>query len=85
MSAVQQTVAKISGRVTLPIDGLSCGGGGALSVERAIARIPGVARVYVNPLTEMAYVEFDGTVCSPDAVVAAVMRAGFRSHLANRR
>ena len=86
MNTIQKTDSRTtSSRITLPIEGLACGGGGALSVERAIARIPGVARVYVNPLTEMAYVEFDSTVCSPDAIEAAVMRAGFRSRLANRR
>ena len=45
-------------RVTLPISGLTCGGGGALSVERALQALPGVIRVYVNPAMEMAYVEY---------------------------
>ena len=79
------TIYQSTGRITMPIEGLSCGGGGALTVERSIARVPGVTRVYVNPLTEMAYVEYDSTLCSSDAIVAAVMRAGFRSRLVNRR
>lgn len=66
-------------RVTLAINGLALGGGGALTVERALTKVPGVVRVYVNPVTEMAYVEFDPAECSPSAFVAAVERAGFRA------
>ena len=61
-------------RLTIDIDGLACGG--ALSVERAIARLPGVSRVYVNPLTEMAYVEIDPTRVSEEQIVAAVTGLG---------
>jgi copper chaperone CopZ len=79
------TVYQTTSRITMPIEGLTCGGGGALTVERSIARVPGVTRVYVNPLTEMAYVEYDSTLCSPDTIVAAVIRAGFRSRQVIRR
>jgi cation transport ATPase len=64
-------------RMTVPIYNLGCAGGGALVVERTLARTPGVARVYVNPATEMAYVEFDPDALSPSAVTAAVTAAGF--------
>lgn len=66
-------------RITLPIYGLACGGGGALSVERALARTPGVLRVYVNPATEMAYVAYDPAATNPESLLAAVERAGFRA------
>lgn len=66
-------------RLVMPILGLSCGGGGALAVERAIGRLPGVMRVYVNPFTEMAYVDYDAARTGPDQFVAAVERAGFRA------
>lgn len=66
-------------RITLTIDGLTCGGGGALTVERALAKTPGVARAYVNPATEMAYVEYDPAQTGPDRLVVAVERAGFRA------
>ena len=46
-------------RITLPIEDLNCEGGGVLIVERALARTAGVVQVYVNPATEMAYVEYD--------------------------
>ena len=65
--------------VTLPIDDLSCGGGGALIVERALARSPGVTQVYVNPATEMAYIEYDSTVSDLARLVEAVRHAGFRA------
>ena len=65
-------------RITLPIFGLTCGGGGALTVERSLARTPGVTRAYVNPLTEMAYVEIDPTAATEEQIVAAVAELGLR-------
>jgi hypothetical protein len=63
-------------RLTIAIDGLACGG--ALSAEQALARLPGVIRAYVNPLTEMAYVEIDPTAASEDQIVAAVAGLGLQ-------
>ena len=65
-------------RLTFAIDGLGCGGDGALTAERAIARLPGIARAYVNPLTEMAYVEIDPTDATEEQIVAAVAELGLR-------
>lgn len=65
-------------RLTLPIEGLGCGGGGALTLERALAKLPGVARVYVNPATEMAYVEIDGARCSRGDITRVIECLGFR-------
>ena len=56
---VASPLAHRRSRDTFPIAGLSCGGGGALTVERALLETPGVIRAYVNAATEMAYVEFD--------------------------
>jgi copper chaperone CopZ len=65
-------------RLTLPIEGFRCGGGG-LMVERALAQVPGVRRVYVNVAMEMAYVEFETTVTEVSCLVTAVAHAGFRA------
>lgn len=65
--------------ITMSIYGLSCGGGGALMVERALAKVPGVTRVYVNPATEMAYVEYDPERCGPEQLVTAIKRVGFEA------
>ena len=66
-------------RMTLPIFDLSCGGGGVLIVERALARTPGVMYVYVNPATEMAYIEYDPALSDPDRLVKVVEHSGFRA------
>lgn len=70
------TVAR---HITMPIFGLTCGGGGALTVERALEQVPGVTRVYVNPATEMAYVEYDPARGGPEDLIAAARRAGFEA------
>ena len=72
-------------RATLAIYGLTCGGGGALLAERALAREPGVVRAYVNPSTEMAYVEYDPERVSADQLVAAVAHVGLRADAPSRR
>ena len=72
-------------RVTLPIFGLACGGGGALTIERCLVRTPGVRRAYVNPLTEMAYVEYDPSIVDPEQLCDAIRRVGFRAGEASVR
>lgn len=66
-------------RVTVFIYELGCGGGGALTVERTLAKIPGVVQVYVNPATETAYIEYDPAVVDVDGLIAAVESVGFRA------
>lgn len=66
-------------RLTLAIYELGCGGSGAWIVERALTKAPGVAKVYVNPAMEMAYVEYDPLLTDPDRLITAVERAGFRA------
>lgn len=66
-------------RVTIPVFQLGCGGGGALTIERALARLPGVVRIYVNPATEMAYLEVDSSLITLEGVKATVEQLGFRA------
>lgn len=65
--------------ITLSIDDFGCLGSGALIVERALAKTPGVLRVYVNAATEMAYVQYDADRCTIAALREAVARAGFHA------
>ena len=64
-------------RVTLPIYQLSCPGSDPALIERALSREAGVRHVYVNPATEMAYVEYDACACSEGRLAHALDEAGF--------
>jgi len=70
-------MAMTTARVTLPLYNLGCGGGEALAIERAIATLPGVTQVYINPLTEMAYVVYDPALLGHEHLRAAVDRLGY--------
>lgn len=71
----------LRGRVTLPVLGLGCGGGGAASIERELSRTTGVLWAYVNPATEMAYVEYHPHLLTPSAIAAVIEGLGYRSPL----
>jgi hypothetical protein len=60
-------------RVTLPIDDLSCGGGGAL------AQTSGVVYVYVSPATEMAYIVYNPSLTDPNHLIQVVEHSGFHA------
>ena len=65
-------------RTTIPLLYLGCGGGGTLTIERALTGLSGVRRAYVNPLTEMAYVEYDQERTTPEDLCKAIEQLGFR-------
>ena len=67
-------------RVTLPIYNLGCGGGGSLTIERALTKAPGVTQAYVNPATEMAYVVYNPALAQPEPQLPRPA-AGFRRQL----
>jgi plastocyanin/copper chaperone CopZ len=63
----------------MAIYGLQRGGGGADEVKRTLANVHGVVRAYVNPSTEMAYVEYDAELGDPDVLLAAVEHSGYKA------
>lgn len=68
-------------RRTFGVTGLKPGAGDALKAELALEQIPGVVHAYVNPVTEMAYIEYDPEQTSEDLLAAAIESAGFRTAL----
>lgn len=62
---------------TLLMPELGCRSASALTIGRERSGLPGVARVYVNLLAEMAYVEHDAARCSLAALDAALRRSGY--------
>ena len=52
---------------------------GATTIERELAATDGVLRVYVNPATETAYVEYDPAKADPSLLPEAIERAGYRA------
>jgi copper chaperone CopZ len=68
----------VTRNLQIPIYDLGCGGAGARTVERELAATDGVVRVYVNPATETAYIDYDRAETDPAALAKAVERAGYR-------
>ena len=64
-------------RLRIPILDLGCGASGHV-IERELMATDGVLRAYVNPATEIAYVDYDPAEADPRAFVRAIERAGFR-------
>lgn len=62
--------------VRIPVGGLGCGGSGATTIERELAVTDGVLSAYVNPATEVAYVDYDPTRTDIWALVQAIEKAG---------
>ena len=63
-------------RVDLPISGMSCAGCAA-TIERSLARSPGVARAHVNFATQTATVEFEPGQTEVARLIRAVEQAGY--------
>lgn len=60
----------------LPVPDLGCTGATG-TIEGVLRRIPGVTRVYVNPITEMAYVEYDQERCNERELAGVLTHAGY--------
>lgn len=61
----------------IPIYGLGCGGSGATTIERELASTDGVLHAYVNPATEVAYVDYDPAETDPLSLAQAIEKAGY--------
>ncbi|MEW5919212.1 MAG: heavy metal-associated domain-containing protein [Gemmatimonadota bacterium] len=68
----------------LPIRDLGCADAAPV-IERVLRDVPGVTRVYVNPVTEMAYIEYDAERCGEVALRSALRRAGYNAAEPRRR
>ncbi len=64
------------GRVDLPVSGMTCAAC-ARSIERTLARAPGVKRVQVNLATDTATVEYDAASAQVKDFVAAIEGLGY--------
>jgi copper chaperone len=62
------------------VEGMHCAGC-VKSVTGAVTRVPGVSRVDVSLEGKTAKVEFDETLASPVAIVAAIEGAGFDAYV----
>jgi cation transport ATPase len=65
-------------RLTLSVTGLKAGDEDAVKAEQALEQLPGVIHAYVNPVTEMAYIEYDPDVTAESELAAALDSAEFR-------
>lgn len=74
-----QDKARQTQRLELPLYNLGCSSGDALTIERILARQPGVVEVYANPATETAYIEYDPALTNEEQLTGVIKRAGFGS------
>ena len=59
---------------TLPVNPRGCTG--TTTLEKTLRDVPGVLRVYVNPVTEMAYIEYDADRCDEHLLATTLAREG---------
>jgi len=50
-----------------------------MHIERLLGNLPGVNDVYVNPATETAYVEYEPSEVSEEALAEAIHSAGYKT------
>lgn len=66
-------------RTMLPIWDFNCPGSEALIVERALLKVAGIMDAYVNPATEIAYVEPDPAQTGVAQLITAIEHSGFHA------
>ena len=75
MDAAPASTAAGTGRVEFGLTGMTCAAC-ATRIEKVLNRVPGV-QATVNFATETATIGFDPAAATPDALIAAVARAGY--------
>jgi copper chaperone CopZ len=75
----------IAQRLTLAILDCPTQDEATADLTQALEGVPGVIRAYVNPSTEMAYVQADPSLVDAEVLVRAVGRAGCRAGTPTRR
>jgi Cu+-exporting ATPase len=63
-------------KATIPITGMHCASC-AVSIEESLNKVEGVSKAAVNFATEKAYVEYDPSKASPQALEEAIKEAGY--------
>jgi Cu+-exporting ATPase len=76
----QATPVEAPQTTELAIGGMTCASC-ATRVEKALAKVPGVTRASVNLATETATVDLTDPAVDPDALIAAVKKAGYEATL----
>ncbi|NKJ50378.1 copper-transporting ATPase [Burkholderia sp. SG-MS1] len=74
------TPVEMQAATELAIGGMTCASC-AMRVEKALAKVPGVTHASVNLATETATVKLSSTAADPDALIAAVRKAGYEATL----
>ncbi|GAC1455891.1 MAG: hypothetical protein NVSMB8_01840 [Candidatus Limnocylindrales bacterium] len=62
--------------ISFPVTGMTCASC-VRRIEKALARVDGVAAASVNLATERATVHYDPGVATPEALTAAIVKAGY--------
>ena len=70
--------------VRIPIIGLGCGGSDPAILEKALTRLPAVRHVYVNPVTESAYLTVDATRFRMVDALNEIAQCGYHGLSADR-
>ncbi len=73
-----------AGRVGLSLSGMHCTSCAAV-IERALNKTQGVRQASVNFAAEKAYVDYDPVTVSPEDLVEAVRKAGYRAAVVGER
>ncbi|HEX7936849.1 MAG TPA: heavy metal-associated domain-containing protein, partial [Paraburkholderia sp.] len=79
-TAARPTSVNPTHTAELDIGGMTCASC-AMRVEKALAKVPGVAGASVNLATETASVNLTDAATGPDALIAAVIKAGYEAAL----